>query len=134
MDPSSLAVSLPASKDMDPSSLAVVSLPANKEHLRKESKRKGTLFSHRKTALFRKADRIFQDCDAKVYTFIERKGRIWIYTSHPDDETLPRSQESMCEQYPLPIIFTPGRPVGVEARDVRQGGGWGDEGQERVAP
>ncbi|KAF0330516.1 hypothetical protein GQ607_002395 [Colletotrichum asianum] len=79
------------------------------ERLRKESKRKGTLFSHRKKALFQKADRIFQDCDAKVYTFIERKGRIWIYTSHPSDDTLPRSQASLRKQYPLPVVCTPGK-------------------------
>ncbi|OHF04596.1 hypothetical protein CORC01_00067 [Colletotrichum orchidophilum] len=78
------------------------SIPAvPSERLRKESKRKGTLFSHRKKALFQKADRIFQDCDAKVYKFIERKGRIWIYISHPSDDTLPRSQASLVRALPL---------------------------------
>ncbi|KAK1471574.1 hypothetical protein CCUS01_06058 [Colletotrichum cuscutae] len=105
----------------------VTSFVPEAERLRKDSKRRGTLFSHRKKALFRKADRIFQDCDAKVYTFIERKGRIWIYTSHPSDDTLPRSQASLVrspsspcpaectnvlkrQQYPLPVLCTPSKP------------------------
>ncbi|KAK1976744.1 hypothetical protein LZ30DRAFT_545667, partial [Colletotrichum cereale] len=76
-------------------------------YLRKESKRKATMFSKRRKTFLRKADDLFRDCDAKIYTFIERKGRIWIYKSHPSDETLPRSKAFLLQQYPLPAIYAP---------------------------
>ncbi|KAF3358793.1 hypothetical protein VdG1_02705 [Verticillium dahliae VDG1] len=81
--------------------------PYDLEEIRKSRKRAATKFSKRRKTFLRRAHDLSQDCQAKVYTFIEYNRRTWVFTSEPDQASFPPTKDEILRIYPLPEIFIP---------------------------
>ncbi|KAG7108191.1 hypothetical protein HYQ44_012665 [Verticillium longisporum] len=81
--------------------------PYDPEEIRKSRKRAATKFSKRRKTFLRRAHDLSQDCQAKVYTFIEYNRRTWVFTSEPDQASFPPTKDEILRIYPLPEIFIP---------------------------
>ncbi|KAM0588650.1 hypothetical protein ACHAPN_008597 [Verticillium nonalfalfae] len=69
--------------------------PYDLEEIRKSRKRAATKFSKRRKTFLRRAHDLSQDCQAKVYTFIEYNRRTWVFTSEPDQASFPPTKDEI---------------------------------------
>ncbi|KAK3996551.1 hypothetical protein QBC44DRAFT_304063 [Cladorrhinum sp. PSN332] len=83
------------------------SLGANK---RRQQSRRSSKFSKRRQTFIKKSFRLFKDCDARVFIYVQKNGQTWVFSSHPDDITFPPVGTSLgSAQVSHSLIF-----IGVE--------------------
>ncbi|KAM7192226.1 hypothetical protein V8F33_008500 [Rhypophila sp. PSN 637] len=90
------------------SSVGVVGSQAQKpKGGQKERKRRASKFSKRRKTLLKRSYDMFNDCDARVFCYVEKNKQAWVFTSDPEDKAFPPTKTQIMTSYPLPNVYTP---------------------------